>query len=82
LAKKAQNRHFGAILGPWGLPGTPGKRGFYINPSLREAREGLPGPLEGPRRALREVPNPGRGSSWPQGPGRPRDRVPDAPARG
>jgi len=26
---------FGAFLGPWGLPGTPPGRGFYINPSRR-----------------------------------------------
>jgi len=23
------------FLGPWGTPGTPGREGFYINPSRR-----------------------------------------------
>jgi len=35
LPKFGQKRRFGAFLGPWGLPGTPPGRGFYINPSRR-----------------------------------------------
>jgi len=66
---------------PAGNRGAPA-RGVDVKPSLPEAREGLPDPLEGPGGASGRSPDPVRGPGGRKGPpGDPGDR-PASPARG
>jgi len=55
---------FGAFLGPWGLPGTPFPRGFYINPSRRG-----PAVPRGPPEGSWRQPRPGAGYPPEEGQG-------------
>jgi len=68
-------------LGPWGLPGTPVRRGFYINPSVRDPGNRVPGAPEGPGRPPGAPRSPGRGLGPCQGPG-PRSPGSRTPRRG
>jgi len=65
-------------------PGNRGvpARGVDVKPPLREPGTGLPGPLEGPRRALRTGLGPREGSGRPRGLRKPPDPGPGPRARG